>query len=99
MALEAGRSVANHAIAMSQQHQPEKALELFGEATTIFARENSEAWKALTSVYRAVTLFGAGESESAMQICGEALRFFETAGVERRVVLCHVLLARFSYLA
>jgi CHAT domain-containing protein/tetratricopeptide (TPR) repeat protein len=97
MGLEAGRSVANLAIAMSQQHKSLQALELFAEATRIFERENNDAWKALTAVYRAVTLFETGESGSAIRLCGEALSFFEASGLERRVSLCHVLLARFFY--
>ena len=99
MGLEAARSVANQAIAMSQQHESLKALELFAEAIELFDREHNQAWKALASVYRAVTLFETGESESAVRLCGEALCFFEASGLGRRAILCHVLLARFSYLA
>ena len=99
MGLEAGRSVVNRAIAMSRQQKLPQALELYAEAIAIFERENHQAWKALASVYRAVTLFETGESESAIRLCGEALSFFEASGLERRVILCHVLLARFSYAA
>ena len=94
MKLEAGRSTVNLAIAMHQQHYSEKALALFAQAAEVFARENNEGWQALVTLYRALVLFETAKLEPARQLCSEALAFFESAGLDRRAILCRLLLAR-----
>lgn len=93
---EAGRSLVNLAIALHQQGDSLAALNLFAKAQSIFARENNGAWQALIGLYRAVILLETGESSAASGPCRDALDFFVGAGLDRRVILCHVLLARIS---
>ncbi len=95
-AFEAGRSLVNFAIARHQQSESAAALALFREAQEIFAREGNPAWQALIELYRAMVLWETGQAEVAAEACHAALSFFEGAGLYRRAVLCHLLLARIA---
>jgi CHAT domain-containing protein len=97
MALEASRSVVNQAIARHQQNDSARALGLFAKAAGIFDREHNEAWQALIRLYSALVLFETGESVPATLLCREALSFFHSSGLDRRAILCHLLLARLAY--
>ena len=96
MAFETGRSVFHLAIATHQRQDSTQALELFAKAADIFAGEKNAAWQSLIGLYRALVLFDSGQSEDAMRLCQDALAFFESAGLERRAILCRLLLARIS---
>ncbi len=94
MAYEEGRAIANLAIATHQQGDAGRALDLFTEAKNIFEQEKNHSWRALIDLYQALALFEMSTFEPARELCGRALRFFEEAGLERRAILCHLLLAR-----
>jgi CHAT domain-containing protein len=94
MAFETGRSVANRAIALHLLEESPKALELFGQAAEIFGREGNRACLALIGLYRALVLLETGEAAPAGRLCRESLEYFEQSGLERRAILCHLLLAR-----
>ncbi|MEJ7606558.1 MAG: CHAT domain-containing tetratricopeptide repeat protein [Bryobacteraceae bacterium] len=94
MSFEEGKSIVNLAIATHRKDDRIQALELFSDARKIFKRENNEAWRALTDLYKAVVLIGTGYFDQARRVCKRALRFFESTGLERRAVLCQLLLVR-----
>ncbi len=93
-AFEAGRSLVNFAIARHQQSESAAALDLFREAQEIFSREGNPAWQALIELYRAMVLWETGQGEVAAEACRAALSFFIGAGLNRRAILCYLLLAR-----
>jgi CHAT domain-containing protein len=94
---ELGRSVVNLAIALYRKNDTAKSLQLLAKAKIIFAKENNRAWQALIDLYQALVLFDTGTLERAKELCGRALEFFEEAGLDRRALLCHLLLARISF--
>lgn len=96
MSFETGRSLANLAIAHQQKGEGSRALELFEKARGVFAREGNQPWQALINLYQALVLCAAGEHAEAQRLCEEAREFFSSAYLERRVVLCDLLLARLS---
>jgi tetratricopeptide (TPR) repeat protein len=101
MDFETARSIANLAIARHQQRDTVEALHLFESAAAIFQRGNNKPWQALIQVYQALILFETGFSEAgahahALRLSSDALNFFEASGLERRAVVCHLLMARVS---
>lgn len=96
MKFEEGRSVVNLAIATHRANDPIRAVQLLSEAREIFARESNEAWRALTRLYQAMVLTGVGQFQRAALLSQRALRFFESAGLERRAILCQLLRIRIS---
>ena len=94
MGFETGRAVANRAIAFHLLKDSPKALALFGQAAEIFGREGNRAWQALIGLYRGIALLEGGEAEQAGNLCRQSLEYFEQSGLERRAILCRLLLAR-----
>jgi tetratricopeptide (TPR) repeat protein len=91
---EVGRSLVNYAIALHQQEDSGAALDLFREAREVFAKENNPAWQALIELYRALVLLETGAVEAAVEPSVAALQFFQAAGLSRRAILSHLVLAR-----
>lgn len=96
MSYEAGRSVVNLAIATHRQNDSARTLELFAQAKEVFTRENNHAWLAMVDLYEALVLFETGKFDSAQRLCSQALKFFEENKLDRRAILCHLLLARLA---
>jgi CHAT domain-containing protein len=96
MAHELGRSVVNLAIALYRQNDTVGSLELLRRGKIIFAKENNNAWQALIDLYQALVMFDSGTLEPAKSLCRQALEFFVKSGLDRRAVVCHLLLARIS---
>lgn len=94
MTFETGRSVVNRAIAAHFLDESETALALFVEAADIFSREGNRAWQALIGLYRALVLLETGQAGGAESLCRDSLAYFEEAGLQRRAILCRLLLAR-----
>ncbi|MBV9768157.1 MAG: hypothetical protein JOZ32_01185 [Bryobacterales bacterium] len=93
---ELGRSIVNSAIASHRQNDTVRSLELLSKAKTIFLKENNHAWQALVDMYQALVLVENGTFEAAKSLCSRALEFFLASGLDRRTILCHLLLARIS---
>lgn len=96
MAFEMGRSIANLAIATHRQSDNAAALKLFEEAKRIFAKEDNAAWQALIDLYQSFVLFELGKHQQASSLCSRAREFFQQAHLDRREIMCDLLLARLS---
>jgi CHAT domain-containing protein len=91
---EAARSVTNLAIALGQQGEAVRALDLFAQARSRFEREQNTVWPALIDLYQALVLVNQGRYFEARRLCVSALAFFRAADIRRKVVMCELLLAR-----
>jgi tetratricopeptide (TPR) repeat protein len=92
---EAAKAVAFQAIAHGQQGKVLRALELFGQARTLFAAENNAVWPALLDLYQAVLLFAAGRLFEARRSAAAALEAFPPAAASK-AILSRLLLARIA---
>jgi CHAT domain-containing protein/tetratricopeptide (TPR) repeat protein len=93
---EAGRSLANMAIAASRRGDRGGAVELFARSREVFAREGHRAGESMVDLYRAILLFESGDLVAAANLCLHACEFFNSSGVTRKAVLCELLLSRIA---
>ncbi len=93
---EAARSLTNLAIALGQQGELFRALELFTEVRNRFEREQNVVWPSVIDLYRALVLCNAGRFFEARRLCAAALAFFTAAGLRRKALLCELLMARLA---
>lgn len=93
MAYEAGKSLANIALAMWQQNRAEPALALFAKARKVFVSEKNRVWASRIDLYRAIILVDNGQHAEAQRLCHTALRTFRAARVWYSLIKCHLLLA------
>ncbi len=91
---ELARSLTNLAIALSQQGEAFRALELFADVRARFEREQNTVWPSVIDLYRALVLTGAGRYFEARRLCTAALAFFRATALQRKALLCELLLAR-----
>lgn len=96
MGYEAAKAVCNSAIALSQQGDRLRALEVFAQARLLFLKEKNRVWPSLIELYRAMVCFDESRMREARRHCLQALRFFQSSPLLNKVVLCHLLLARIS---
>src|SRR5215472_16137602 len=96
MGYESAKALCNSAIALSQQGEGFRALELFAQARDLFVQEKNHVWPSLIDLYRAVVYFNEGRFPESRQYCLAALEFFGHSPLPGRAVLCHLLLARLS---
>jgi CHAT domain-containing protein/predicted negative regulator of RcsB-dependent stress response len=97
MGYEAGKSLANLAMATWQQGKAEPALALFAKSRTMFMREENRVWPSRIDLYRAMIQVEQGHYPEARRLCQEALKVFLAANVPHnlifgRLLLAHVLL-------
>ncbi len=93
MGYEAGKSLANLALAMWQQGHADPALELFAKARRVFVKEKNRVWPSRIDIYRAIILIERGQHSEAQRLCHAALKAFRTARVSYSLIQCHLLLA------
>jgi CHAT domain-containing protein len=91
---EAARAVTNLAIAVGQQGESFRALELFADGRARFQREQNTIWPAVIDLYQALVLTNEGRFFEARRLCTSSLTFFEAEQRWRRVANCELLLAR-----
>ncbi len=96
MGYESAKALCNSAIALSQQGEGFRALELFAQARDLFAQERNYVWPSLIDLYRAVVYFNEGRFPESRQYCLAALEFFRNSPLPGRAILCRLLLARLS---
>lgn len=96
MPYEAGRSLANLAIAVSLQGNSKYGLELFAGARKMFAQEKNQVWPSLLDLYQALVLYDEGALAASRRLCLDALGFFRSASLPSKHILCHLLLGRLS---
>jgi len=93
MGYEAGKSLANLALAMWQKGRAEPALELFTKARRLFVKEKNRVWPSRIDIYRAIILIDQGQHSEAERLCRSALKAFRAARVSYSLIQCHLLLA------
>jgi CHAT domain-containing protein len=93
MAYEAGKSLANRALALWQQGGAEPALELFATARELFVQEGNAVWTSRMDFYRAVILLEQKQYAEARRICLAAFKIFRRARIPYGAVQCQLLLA------
>ena len=91
---EAARCLTNLAIALGQQGELFRALEVFATARTRFQREQNAVWPSVIDLYQALVLSNAGRFFEARRLCLSARTFFRDARMQRKAILCELLLAR-----
>jgi len=96
MGYEAAKTLANRAIAYGQQGKTVQALERFGEAREMFAREKNPVWPWLLDLYQGLLLFHEGRYFEARRLCVGAAGFFDQTLLSGKSVLAHLLLARIA---
>jgi CHAT domain-containing protein/tetratricopeptide (TPR) repeat protein len=96
MGYESAKALCNSAIALSQQGEGFRALELFAQARDLFVKEKNQAWPSLIDLYRGLVYFNEGRLPESRQYCLAALEFFCTSPLPGRAILCRLLLARLS---
>src|SRR4029077_16549560 len=97
MNYEAGKSLANLALATWQQGKPIHAFELFAKARKMLVDEESQIWPSRIDLYRAMVLIERGAFDDARRLCLKALAVFRSSRTPHNLILCQLLLAR-SYL-
>lgn len=93
---EAAKTLANEAIAFGQQGMSVRSLELFTIARAQFVREKNLVWPCLIDLYAALVLFNEGRFFEARQLCGKAIKFFDSSILPGKAVLGHLLLAHLA---
>lgn len=91
---EAGRSLANMAVAAGLQGEAQRSVKLFAQAKEIMLGEKNQVWPSLLDLYQALVLFEAGDLAEARRLCEAALEFFGPSQMRSKYVLSTSLLAR-----
>jgi CHAT domain-containing protein len=94
MAYEAGKAVTNLAIAASEAGETDETLPLFKRARELFTEEGNQVWLAQVDFYQSLVLYRDGRYLQAQRLCQSARELFASAGVQSKVALCELLIAR-----
>jgi CHAT domain-containing protein len=93
MRYERAKAVANVAIAMGQQGNAARALELFLQARRMFVKEKNQLFPSIIDLYRALVLVRAGRQVKARALCIAAMKTFRRLALRNKIIVCHLLLA------
>jgi tetratricopeptide (TPR) repeat protein len=96
MGYEQAKCLANEAMANGQLGKALAALELFGQAREMLAREQNSVWPWLIDLYQAVVLLEEDRLFESRRLCQRSAEFFETSVLHGKAALCHLLLARIA---
>jgi CHAT domain-containing protein/predicted negative regulator of RcsB-dependent stress response len=96
MGYEAAKTMANEAIAYGQQGKTVQALERFGVAREMFAKERNLVWPRLLDLYQALLLYHEGRYFEARRLCVAAASFFDQTVLSGKSALAHLLLANIA---
>jgi tetratricopeptide (TPR) repeat protein len=94
MQYEKGKSLTNLAVALSQQGEAARSLELFLAARQIFAQEKNKLLPSVIDQYRALVLFSEERDAEARELCTAALHVLQKFRLTNKAVGCRLLLAR-----
>jgi CHAT domain-containing protein len=94
MQYERAKSIANLAVAVSQQGNAVRSLELFLQARQIFVKEKNKVLPSVIDLYRAIVLIGERRDAEARRLCVVALRALQRFKIASKSVVCLMLLAR-----
>jgi CHAT domain-containing protein len=93
MRYERAKAVANVAIAMGQEGNADRALELFLRARRMFVNEKNQVYPSIIDLYRALVLARAGRQSEARRLCFAAMKTFRRLKLRNKTIVCHLLLA------
>jgi CHAT domain-containing protein len=93
---EAGKALANEAIANGQLGQMSRAFELFAGARRMFVREQNAVWPSLLDLYQGLLLFHQGRYREARSLGARAAQYLDDSSLSGKAVLAHLLLARIA---
>jgi CHAT domain-containing protein len=96
MQYERAKSIANLAVAMSQQGNAVRSLELFLQARQVFVKEKNKVLPSVIDLYRAIVLFGERRDAEAHRLCVVALRQLQKFRLTDKTIVCLLLLARLN---
>lgn len=94
MGYEAAKAVTFEALALSQQRETKRALEMFRRARSMFQRESNEVWPAVIDICCAAVLIEAEDYRKARQLCESARAYFSNSPLVTRTAVCELLLAK-----
>jgi CHAT domain-containing protein/tetratricopeptide (TPR) repeat protein len=90
---EAAKAGTFSAIALNQQGNSRRALEIFDEARALFAQEHNHLWPPLIDLYKALVLCKAGNDDEAHDLAASALEYFGPSPLPAKAAICELLLA------
>jgi len=93
MGYEAGKALANLALAMEQQGRAQSALALFDRARKIFVNERNYIWASRIDLHRAIIFIEQGQYSEGQRLCLAALKVFRKSKLPHNLILCRLLLA------
>jgi len=96
MGYESAKTLANEAIACSQQGRTSQALEQFQRAREIFVQEKNLVWPWLLDLYQAFLWVREGRYVEARQLCAGAAEYFDHTPLSGKAALAHLLLAQIA---
>ena len=94
MGYEAAKCHCNLAIALGQQGQVFRAIEVFSRARAAFVREQNSVFPHLIDLYLALLLFNEGRYPEARRLCASALEHLRNSALAGKAILAELLLAR-----
>lgn len=90
---EAAKAGTFSAIALNQQGNSRRALEIFDEARALFVQEHNQLWPPLIDLYKALVLCEAGSDDEAHDLAASALEYFGPSPLPAKAAICELLLA------
>lgn len=90
---EAAKAATFSAIALSQQGNSRRALQIFDEARKLFVQEQNQLWPPLIDLYKALVLNEAGDYDQAHELAAAALEYFGPSPLPAKAAICELLLA------
>lgn len=93
---ERAKSMALEAIALGNQGEAIRALDLFVQARERFVAEGNEVWPATIDLYRALLFGDEGRLFEARRLAKTVLPVFDDTGLGAKAIVCRLLLARIA---
>jgi CHAT domain-containing protein len=90
---ERAKAFVNVAIAMGQQENTTRALQLFLQARRMFVRDKNQVFPSIIDLYRALVLARVGRRIEAHQLCTAAMKTFGRLKLKSKTIECYLLLA------
>jgi len=90
---EAAKAGTFSAIALNQQGNSRRALEIFDDARALFVQEHNQLWPPLIDLYKALVLCEAGNDDEAHDLAASALEYFGPSPLPAKAAICELLLA------
>jgi CHAT domain-containing protein len=96
MRYEKAKALINVAIALGQEGEPARSLQLFLQARRMFVREKNRVFPSIIDLYRALLLARIGRHLAARHLCMAAMKTFDKLKLRNKTIECRLLLAGLS---